>query len=130
MGARGGAVDFVGEDDVGEDGAGLEVEGLLFLVVDGDAEDVGGEHVGGELDAVELAIDGAGERAGEDGFADAGDVFDEDVPAGDEADEDVGDGFSSAEEDGFHIGTEAGEWLHVRRAPRDAAGERSIDAEG
>ena len=102
--AAGGAVDFVGEDDVGEDGSGLEVEGLFFLVVDGDAEDVGGEHVGGELDAVEVAVDGASEGAGEDGFTDAGDIFDEDVPAGDEADEDVGDGLFLAEEDGFHIG--------------------------
>ncbi len=99
LGARGGAVDFVGEDDVGEDRPGFEVEGLGFLVVDGDAEDVGGEHVGRELNAVEFAIDGAGEGAGEDGFTHAGDIFDEDVAASDQTDEELGDGFATAEED-------------------------------
>ena len=49
-----GAVDFVGEDEVGEDGAGLEAEHFVASVVgfhDHAADDVGGHEVGSELDA-------------------------------------------------------------------------------
>ena len=49
LGAR--AVDLVGEHDVGEDRAGVELERALLLVVHRDAGDVAGEQVGGELDA-------------------------------------------------------------------------------
>ena len=42
---RRGAVDLVGQQDVGEDGAGLEFELLLDGIVDADADDVAGQHV-------------------------------------------------------------------------------------
>jgi hypothetical protein len=50
---RRGAVDLVGEDEVGEDGALLDEELRLLLVVDEGAEEVGREEVRGELDALE-----------------------------------------------------------------------------
>ena len=56
-------------------------------VVDGDAEHVAGQHVAGELEAVEAAVDGAREGLGEGGFADAGDIFDEQVSARQQADQ-------------------------------------------
>ena len=52
-----GAVDLIGQQQVGEDRAerGVELAGLL--VVDARADQVGGDQVGGELDALELAAD-------------------------------------------------------------------------
>jgi hypothetical protein len=50
------AVDLVGEDEVGEDGPALDVEGPLRGVVDLGADDVGGQHVRGELDPGESCV--------------------------------------------------------------------------
>jgi hypothetical protein len=80
-----GAVDFVSEQEVGEDGAGFEFELFRVGVVDGDAQNVAGQHVAGELQAVEAAIDRAGQALGKCGFAYARDVFDEEVAAGEQA---------------------------------------------
>lgn len=96
LGARGRAVDFVGEDDVGEDWPAAEDEVVGCAVEDAGAQDVAGEHVWGELDAAEGAVDAAGEGGGEDGFADAGDVFDEEVAAGEEAADGAVDGVGVA----------------------------------
>ena len=46
LGLRGGAVDFVGDDDIGEDRAGLEFEALRGRVEYADADDVAGQQVG------------------------------------------------------------------------------------
>ncbi len=86
-----GAVDLVGEDDIGEDGALLELEvpaagGGVFGDEVG-ADDVGGHEIGGELDAAEAEAEGLGERADEHGFAEARDAFEEDVSADEEGGE-------------------------------------------
>ena len=52
------AVDLVGEHEVGEHRAELDVEGVLAGLVDAGADDVGGHQVGGELQAGERAADG------------------------------------------------------------------------
>ena len=62
---------------------GFEDELGLLAVPDRDAGYIGGEQVGGELDAVELAIDRSRQRFGEQGLADPGDVLDQDMPLGD-----------------------------------------------
>ena len=56
-------------------------------VVDGDADHVAGQHVGGELDAVEAGIDAARQSLRQRGFADARDVLDQQVAAGQQAGE-------------------------------------------
>src|SRR5216684_942334 len=84
--ARGGAVDFVGEDHVGENWPGTKFKFARFGIVDADAEDVAGEQVRRELDALKAAMEGFGERLRESGFADAGDVFDEQVTAREQGD--------------------------------------------
>ena len=81
LGTGGSAVNFVGEEDVGEDGAGAELEGGGLLVKEVDAGDIGGHEVWGELDTVEGAVEGGGESAGESGLTDTGDVLDQDVAA-------------------------------------------------
>ena len=89
----GGAVDFVGEDDLGDNGAGAELELAGLLVEEVHAGDVGRHEVGGELDATEGAGEGGGEGAGEGGFADTWDVFEEDMAAaGAAAGEEGGEG--------------------------------------
>ena len=54
LGLRRGAVDFVGQQHLGEDRARVEGEAVLLAVVNGNADDVGRQQVAGELDAVEL----------------------------------------------------------------------------
>ena len=76
LGLGGGAVDFVGEKEAGEDGAFDEGEFVALQVEDVGAGDVGGHEVGGELDAAEIAAQDAGQGADEEGFGDAGDAFD------------------------------------------------------
>src|SRR5680860_299635 len=73
-------VDFVADDDVGEDGAWLELELARCLVVGGDAGDVRGKQVGGELNAPYGAVDRFGEGLGKHRLADAGDIFDQQMP--------------------------------------------------
>ena len=65
-------------------GPGLKTNSLLGRLVDADAEDVGRQHVGGELDPLEAGADGAGERRGQRGLADPGHVLDQEVPAREE----------------------------------------------
>src|SRR5260370_21335673 len=97
--ARRGAVDFVGEDDVGENRAGAEFKFARFGIVDGDAEDVAGEQVRRKLDALKAAVKGFCERLRESGFAYAGDVFDEQVTAREQGDERELDGVFLAVDD-------------------------------
>src|SRR5438067_1837306 len=77
--ARGGAVGLVGQRRLGEDGHGVELERGGLLVEDGHAGDVGGEQVGGTLEALEGGADAAGQGAGEHGLGHAGDVLQQDV---------------------------------------------------
>ena len=102
----GGAVDFVGEQKIGEDRALAGGEGGVFGVVDEGANDIGGEEVGGEGDAVELEAEGVGEGLDGGGFGEAGDAFEEDVAAGDEADEEAVDEAFLADEDFGDFGAE------------------------
>jgi hypothetical protein len=61
--------------------------------------DVGGHEVGGELDARELQVEGLGKRADEEGFADAGNAFEQNVTAAEEAGEHAFDDFALADDD-------------------------------
>ena len=85
---RRGAVDLVGEEKVGEDRAGAELEVALALVVDRRAGHVGGHQVGRELhareaDARHLREGARGQRLGE-----TREVLDQHVPVGEDAEQD------------------------------------------
>ena len=97
LGARGCSIDLIGEDEVGEDGPWFEGKLCGVAIEDGDAQEIRREHVGGELDAAEGALDGACDGCGEEGFADAGDVLDEEVSACEEATDDAVDGAGVAD---------------------------------
>ena len=79
---RRGAVDFVRQDDVGENRAGLEIKPLLDLVEDAGAHHVRGQQVRGELDPLERTVEGIRERLREGRLAHAGHVLDQQVAFG------------------------------------------------
>ena len=81
------AVDFVGEDEVGEDRATVGGEAAVLGREDHSADDIAGEEVGGELDALELDADGRAERSDEEGLGEAGHAFEEDVAVGQQGDQ-------------------------------------------
>ena len=82
---RGGPVDLVGQHDVGEQRSRLELEVLGGALVDAHADEVGGQQVGRELDALPRAVDRRGHRLGEAGLADPGHVLDDEVALGEQA---------------------------------------------
>jgi len=102
-----GAIDLVGEQHVGEDRALVEAEGLVALVVDRDAENVGGQQVGRELDALEGRPDRARERLGECRLARARVVFQQHVAATGEGGQQAADGQRLPLHDGREIRRDA-----------------------
>jgi len=83
----GGAVDLVGEEDVGEDRAADEAELALAglgLVEDHRAGDVGRHEVRRELDALERHVEDLADGADHEGLGQAGDADEEAVAAGEE----------------------------------------------
>ena len=81
------AVDFVGEHDVGEDRAPLDVEFFGRRPPDASADDVGRYQVGRELQASEIATDHPGKSGDGKGFREAGYAFDQAMAAGEQRDE-------------------------------------------
>lgn len=86
------AVDLVGEQEVGEDGARLEGELGAAGVVDQRAGDIARHQVGGELDALGVEFESGRQRANEQGFGDPRGAFQEYVTAAEEGDDQAGDG--------------------------------------
>ena len=87
---RGRPVDLVGQEDVREDGAPLELEVPAPLgVLDDDvrADDVRRHQVRRELDAREREVEATGQGADQEGLPQARDPFEQDVPAREERDE-------------------------------------------
>ena len=82
LGARGGAVNFVSQDDLGKDGAGPEFKLGGLGIENAVAGNVVGQQVGGTLDAFEGAADAAGDGAGEHGLGHTGDVFKQNMAFG------------------------------------------------
>ena len=93
MRARGGAVDLVGQDHVGEERAGLENKLARGCVVDARSQDVRREQVGSELDSPERTVDTGGDGPGQQCLAHAGHVLDQHVSLGQEGDDGEPDHF-------------------------------------
>src|SRR5947209_2584565 len=75
------AVNFICQQNISEDGAGLEVEALLGSGIDRGTEQIAGEHVAGELDALKSAIQRTGERLSQSGLSHARNAFNQQMPA-------------------------------------------------
>ena len=112
-------VDLVGEHDVREDRARVELERAGALVVDGDAGDVAGQQVGRELHAVARAVDRLRHRARERGLARAGHVVEQQVPLAEERREGEPHDPVLAEQ---HLLDRADESVEVRGEPRRLLG--------
>ena len=95
----GGAIDFVGQDEVGEERPLFGGELACSRIVDEGADEVCGEEVRCELDPLELGVDAGGEGFDGEGFCDAGNSFEEDVAVGEEADEEAVDERLLADDD-------------------------------
>jgi hypothetical protein len=106
---RAGSVDLVPEDDVGEDRPRLELEVAALLVVHVDPGHVGGQQVRSELDPAKRAVDRPGDRLGEHGLSDPGDVLDQEVALGNQADQGQSDFPFFALDDLLDVVSDAGE---------------------
>ena len=91
LGLGRGAVDLVGQHEVGEQRAGLEHElpPAVFLLEDGVAGDVAGQQVGRELDALGLQPERLGQALDEFRLAQAGQTFEQQVAARQQGGDDV-----------------------------------------
>jgi hypothetical protein len=109
LGLRAGPVDLVGEHDVGEDGATVELEVAAALVEDAHTRDVARQQVGGELDAVVRSVDALRDGTRERGLACAGKVLEQQVSLAEQRREAQPDDEGLAEQHRLHIGHEPGE---------------------
>src|SRR5260370_19161469 len=82
-----GAVDLVGEENLGKHRTWPEVEVVFLLVEGAHAGHIGREKIGCELDATESAVERAGQGFCEHRLADTRHVLDEKVPLAEEGDE-------------------------------------------
>ena len=80
LGARRGPVDFIGQHDLGDDGAGPKLELPAFLVIVVDAGDVRRHQIRRELNPLELAIQGISQGPGQGRLANARHILDQDMP--------------------------------------------------
>ena len=78
----GGAVDFVRQQQIAHDRAGLEQQAAALLVVNGKTDDVRRNHVRGELNTAIVDTHRAAERQRQRGFAHARHVLQQNVAAG------------------------------------------------
>ncbi len=87
---RRGAVDFVGEQEIGENGAALETElppGTVRIFFQNlGSENIGGHQIGSELDAFALEFERAGERTGHERLGQAGRADEQTMAAGEQGD--------------------------------------------
>ncbi len=79
------------------------MEGAAAAIEDRHAEDVRRQHVAGELDAVEIQAQYACQNMGQGGFADARQVFDQQVPASQDAGQREPDRSLLAEDDAVDV---------------------------
>jgi len=102
----GGTVDFVGKDEISEDGAFAGGEPAGLRVIDLSADDVGGQHVWGELEPGEFDADTVGEGFDGECFGESGDAFKEDMAVGEQADDEALDEVTLPDDDLADFGEE------------------------
>jgi hypothetical protein len=79
LGTRGGAVDLVGEENVGKGGTRDKLKLSCLLVIDADTCDVAGQEVGRALQAAEVCIETQRQRTSQHRLADARHIFEQDM---------------------------------------------------
>ena len=76
-----GAIDFVGQHELGEDRPRMKLKAAVSLFVDRHAKNVGGQQVTGELNALKLQSQYTCQGLREGGFPHARDIFDQQMAA-------------------------------------------------
>ena len=89
-----------------EQGAGSEFELPLLVPVDIGTDQVGGEQVRGELDTMEVALDGLRQGLDGGGLGQSGQAFDEEMAVAQEADQHTVDKTGLADDPGGEMGTQ------------------------
>ncbi len=82
-----GAIDLVGKDQLGKDRAGVKLEAGAVAIIDGYAQNIRGQQVAGELDALEMQPQCLGQHMRQGGFPHAGQIFDQQMAASQQAGE-------------------------------------------
>ena len=96
--ARRGAVDFIGQHDVGKNRPVAEFKLAVLGIVDADAKHVARKQIRSELNPLEAAMKRFGKRLCQRGLADARYVFDKQVAPREQRDERKLDGLLLAED--------------------------------
>ena len=112
LGARAGAVDLVGHQELAEHRAGHEAEAAAagaVIVEDFGAGDVGGHQVGGELHPGGMQAEDGAECVDQQGLAEAGHADEQAVAAREDGDEHLLDHVGLAEDDAGDLGLGGGE---------------------
>jgi hypothetical protein len=86
LGLRRGAIDLVGQHDVGEDRTRYELKPLFLPIKHGDADDVGRQEIAGKLNAFKGAVKRSGQAMCQRGFADARNVLEQKMTTGQKTD--------------------------------------------
>lgn len=86
-----GAIDFVGQDQVGENGAAPGSKGPRLRIVNLRADQVGREQVRGELETGEFNVDGGGQGLDREGLGQTRHTFQQNVPIAEKADDEAFD---------------------------------------
>ena len=118
------AIDFVSENDVGEDRSLDEAETLAtrfgIFFQDLCAGDIGRHEIGGELNASEGEVEGLRQRANEQGLGETGNADEKAVAAGEEPKDKLLDDLRLTDDDLADLGVELiagagqiGDCLHV-----------------
>ena len=118
-------VDLVGEQQVGEDRSGPELEAPRAHVVDRRAEQVGGQQIRRELHPGEVHAERGGEAPRDERLAEPGDVLDEDVPAGEDHQQNQPQRFVFADNDARELGEHG---FGTGRGMLDRRGHRALAA--
>ncbi len=131
LGLGRGAVDLVGQQQVGEGRAAAQPQLAGAGVVDGVAHHVGRHHVGGELEPREAAAEGPREGQHQQGLADPRHPFEQGVAAGQEGGQHVFDHLLLADHGALHLLAQPlGEADGLRQAERRRAAPRAAAGGG
>ncbi|GBE29703.1 hypothetical protein BMS3Bbin04_00725 [bacterium BMS3Bbin04] len=76
------AIDLIRQNELGENGSGLGLEGAFARIIDQCSDQIGGEQVRRELDAVEAAIHGRSQALDCQSFSQSRHTFQENVSIG------------------------------------------------
>ena len=111
LGLGRGAVDFIREEERGEDRPLDEAEAVVAQVEDIGPGDVRGHQVRGELDPGELRSQHLGQRADQQGFGDPGHALEQHMVAGEDRDQAVVHRLPLADDDFGDLGAGPGQAL-------------------